>query len=57
VRSVAKLTRADGAAFMTRATATRIATSAVVYPLRLANEALADQRATRFDGAAVLVPG
>jgi hypothetical protein len=27
-----------------------------IYPLRQANEALKDQRAWRFEGAAVLVP-
>jgi len=30
--------------------------SSTSYPLRQANEALADLRAGRFDGAAVLVP-
>jgi propanol-preferring alcohol dehydrogenase len=56
VRSVANLTRADGGAFMALAAPRRIATSPVVYPLVQANEALADLRAGRFDGAAVLVP-
>jgi propanol-preferring alcohol dehydrogenase len=33
-----------------------IVTHSTIYPLRNANEALADLRAGRFDGAAVLVP-
>jgi propanol-preferring alcohol dehydrogenase len=57
VRSVANLTRADGAAFMAVANDTSIRTAPVLYPLRHANAALADLRAGRFDGAAVLVPG
>jgi propanol-preferring alcohol dehydrogenase len=57
VRSVANLTRADGAAFMTVSRDTPIRTAPVLYPLRQANQALADLRAGRFDGAAVLVPG
>lgn len=57
VRSVANLTRGDGAAFMAFAAQRRVGTSPVVYPLERANEALADLRAGNFDGAAVLVPG
>lgn len=57
VRSVANLTRGDGAAFMALAAKRPIVTRPVVYPLERANEALADLRAGRFDGAAVLVPG
>jgi propanol-preferring alcohol dehydrogenase len=33
-----------------------IVTKTSIYPLRQANEALADLRAGRFEGAAVLVP-
>ena len=33
-----------------------IVTTTTVYPLRQANQALADLRAGRFDGAAVLQP-
>jgi propanol-preferring alcohol dehydrogenase len=33
-----------------------VVTHATTYPLRNANEALADLRAGRFDGAAALVP-
>lgn len=57
VESVANLTRADGEAFLQLVAGGQVRTSAVAYPLRAANEALADLRAGRFDGAAVLVPG
>jgi propanol-preferring alcohol dehydrogenase len=56
VRSVANLTRGDGAAFIAFAGQHHIATTPVVYPLEQANQALADLRAGAFDGAAVLVP-
>ncbi|MDP1766265.1 MAG: alcohol dehydrogenase, partial [Methylotenera sp.] len=56
LRSVANLTRADGLAFMALAPNIPIKTHAISYPLRQANEALADLRAGRFIGAAVLVP-
>jgi len=56
VRSVANLTRADGLAFMALAERYSLKTAPVTYPLLQANEALADLRAGRFDGAAVLVP-
>ncbi|MYN16758.1 zinc-binding alcohol dehydrogenase family protein [Rugamonas sp. FT107W] len=56
VRSVANLTRADGAAFMQLAELHALRTAPVVYPLLRANDALADLRAGAFDGAAVLVP-
>jgi propanol-preferring alcohol dehydrogenase len=54
--SVANLTRADGIDFLRLAARTRIDVETTRYPLRRANEALADLRAGRFDGAAVLVP-
>lgn len=54
--SVANLTRADGADFLTLAPQIGIATTTTVYPLVQANQALADLRAGRFAGAAVLVP-
>lgn len=57
VESVANLTRADGEAFLQLVAGGQVRTSPVAYPLRAANEALADLRAGRFDGAAVLVPG
>ncbi len=54
VRSVANLTRADGEAFLTLAPKVPVRTSPVAYPLEKANEALADLRAGRLTGAAVL---
>jgi alcohol dehydrogenase, propanol-preferring len=54
--SVANLTRKDGAEFLQLAPQIRIATRTTHYPLDKANEALADLRAGRFEGAAVLVP-
>jgi propanol-preferring alcohol dehydrogenase len=55
VRSVANLTRADGEAFFALAAQMEIKTSPVVFSLQKANEALADLRAGRFEGAAVLI--
>jgi len=54
--SVANLTRQDGIDFLGQAPKMGIVTHTTAYPLRNANEALADLRAGRFDGAAVLVP-
>lgn len=54
--SVANLTRADGHAFMALAGRFPIRTHAHAYPLARANEALAEVRAGRLTGAAVLVP-
>jgi propanol-preferring alcohol dehydrogenase len=54
--SVANLTRRDGIDFLRQAADMGIVTHTTSYPLRQANEALADLRAGRFDGAAVLVP-
>lgn len=56
VRSVANLTREDGEAFLPRAAAAGVTTRTTAYPLSRANEALADLRAGRLTGAAVLVP-
>mgnify|MGYP001461304078 CR=1 FL=1 len=56
VLSVANLTRQDGLDFLPRAAQMGIVTRTTRYPLRRANEALADLRAGRFEGAAVLVP-
>jgi propanol-preferring alcohol dehydrogenase len=56
VRSVANLTRADGAAWFRAVAHGEVATTVVPYALEAANEALADLRAGRIDGAAVLVP-
>jgi propanol-preferring alcohol dehydrogenase len=54
--SVANLTRRDGEAFFRIVPDVGIRTQTTVYPLRDANRALADLRAGRFEGAAVLVP-
>jgi propanol-preferring alcohol dehydrogenase len=54
--SVANLTRADGVEFLTLAPKAGIVTHTTPYPLAEANTALADLRAGRFEGAAVLVP-
>ncbi|HVY16014.1 MAG TPA: zinc-dependent alcohol dehydrogenase family protein [Rhodopila sp.] len=56
VLSVANLTRKDGLEFLSLAPRIGIATKTTAYPLQDANRALADLRAGRFDGAAVLVP-
>jgi len=54
--SVANLTRQDGLDFLHLAPEVAIVTATTRYPLNEANQALADLRAGRFDGAAVLVP-
>jgi propanol-preferring alcohol dehydrogenase len=54
--SVANLTRQDGLDFLRLVPRIGIVPTTTVYPLRQANEALADLRAGRFDGAAVLTP-
>ncbi|HMK84427.1 MAG TPA: zinc-dependent alcohol dehydrogenase family protein [Steroidobacteraceae bacterium] len=54
--SVANLTRQDGLDFLALAPQVGIVTRTTTYPLRRANEALADLRAGRFEGAAVLLP-
>ena len=54
--SVANLTRQDGIDFLRIAPEIGIVTRTTSYPLREANQALADLRAGRFEGAAVLVP-
>ena len=56
LRSVANLTRADGNELLELAPQVPVRTSVTTYPLERANEALADLRAGRFHGAAVLVP-
>ena len=56
VLSVANLTRQDGLDFLRLAPQIGIVTRTTSYPLHRANEALADLRAGRFEGAAVLVP-
>ena len=54
--SVANLRRADAAAFLRFAARMPLQVEATAYPLESANEALADLRAGRLQGAAVLVP-
>jgi alcohol dehydrogenase, propanol-preferring len=54
--SVANLTREDARAFLAIAPRASVKTTTNVYPLIAANEALADLRAGRFQGAAVLTP-
>lgn len=56
VVSVANLTRRDGVDFLRLAPEAGIVTKTTPYRLDQANEALADLRAGRFEGAAVLVP-
>ena len=56
VLSVANLTRADAHEFLALAPKAGVKTTTTLYPLERANEALADLRAGRFQGAAVLVP-
>jgi propanol-preferring alcohol dehydrogenase len=55
VRSVANLTRRDGAEFMAIAPQVPVRTEVTEYALADADRALADLRAGRFRGAAVLV--
>ena len=54
--SVANLTRQDGLDFLGIAPKIGIVTRTTSYPLTQANQALADLRAGRFEGAAVLQP-
>jgi propanol-preferring alcohol dehydrogenase len=56
LKSVANLTRQDGEDFFTIVPKIGIKTETTAYPLIRANEALADLRAGRLQGAAVLVP-
>jgi propanol-preferring alcohol dehydrogenase len=54
--SVANLTRQDGLDFLGQVPRIGIVTKTTRYPLQQANQALADLRAGRFEGAAVLMP-
>jgi propanol-preferring alcohol dehydrogenase len=56
IRSVANLTREDGAEFMRRASEHRLTPTVSTFPLTEANAALDLLRAGRLQGAAVLVP-
>ena len=54
IRSVANLTHADGDELLALAPRVPVRTEVTTYPLEAAEEALADLRAGRFTGAAVL---
>jgi propanol-preferring alcohol dehydrogenase len=56
IRSVANLTRRDGHEFLELATSVPVRTTITTYPLEQAETALADLRAGRFEGTAVIVP-
>jgi propanol-preferring alcohol dehydrogenase len=56
VRSVANLTRRDAEEFLALAPRAGVSTATVTYPLAGANQALADLRGGKLQGAAVLVP-
>jgi alcohol dehydrogenase, propanol-preferring len=56
IASVANLTRADAEEFLSVAPQAGLRTKITRYPLPQANEALADLRDGRLEGAAVLVP-
>jgi len=56
ILSVANLTREDAVEFLAVAPKAGVRTTTTAYPLERANEALADLRGGRFQGAAVLVP-
>jgi propanol-preferring alcohol dehydrogenase len=56
IASVANLTRQDGIDFLGQVPDMGIVVKTTTYRLEQANEALADLRAGKFDGAAVLVP-
>jgi propanol-preferring alcohol dehydrogenase len=56
IRSVANLTRRDGHEFLELAARVPVHTTITTYPLESAEQALADLRAGRFEGSAVIVP-
>jgi propanol-preferring alcohol dehydrogenase len=57
IRSVANLTRADGRELLDLAPRVPVRTRVTTYPLERADDALADLRGGRLEGAAVLVAG
>lgn len=57
LRSVANLTRRDGHEFLALAPQVPVRTRVTTYPLERTEDALADLRAGRFEGTAVVVPG
>ena len=56
LRSVTSNTRADAREFLAFAAEHRLSVTTHAYPLDAADHALADLKAGRFDGAAVLIP-
>jgi len=56
LRSVANLTRRDGQELLAIAPRVPVKTTVNTYPLERAEDALADLRAGRFEGTAVIVP-
>jgi alcohol dehydrogenase, propanol-preferring len=56
IRSVANLTRKDGEEFLAIAREIPVRTTVTTYPLEQAEQALADLRAGRFEGSAVILP-
>jgi len=56
IRSVANLTRRDGEEFLALAPQVPVRTTVTTYPLEQTEQALADLRAGRFEGTAVVVP-
>jgi propanol-preferring alcohol dehydrogenase len=56
IRSVANLTRQDGYEFLALAAQVPVRTTVSLYPLERAEDALADLRAGRFEGSAVVLP-
>jgi propanol-preferring alcohol dehydrogenase len=56
VRSVANLTRQDGFEFIELAQRIPVRTTITTYPLERTEDALADLRAGRFEGTAVVIP-
>jgi propanol-preferring alcohol dehydrogenase len=56
VRSVANLTRQDGFEFIELAQRIPVRTTITTYPLDRTEDALADLRAGRFEGTAVVIP-
>jgi propanol-preferring alcohol dehydrogenase len=56
VRSVANLTRQDGLEFLALAQQVPVKTTITTYPLDRTEDALADLRAGRFEGTAVVLP-
>jgi alcohol dehydrogenase, propanol-preferring len=56
IRSVANLTREDGYEFLALASKVPVRTTVSLYPLERAEDALADLRAGRFEGSAVVLP-